>query len=214
MQGQIKRIKKIIDRSFNEDLLWSVIADEKNIYAFTDSDDPLYLYEFNADTLETINKTRIDIPGSVNAPMIYDGNIYFEVTVSGEENGDKLGKYNIKSKTISWIETLEEISVLSIVDMFEYKDKIYAINDGSARSEDNAIIILDPATDEQELIEFEYSVRQAEIKNDSLYITDDTTLYKYALKGNKVKLIDSKEVYTEEDNNSIYYLGSFFLNDK
>ena len=208
-----KENKKIIDRSFKENLLWSVIADEDNIYGFANNDDDqLYIYEFNADTLETINKKNLKITGDMDSSMIYKGNIYFNVAVEGEENGDKFGKYNIKSKTISWIEIPGE---MPISDIFEYKDKIYVIHNDSVISEGNDITIFDPATGEQELIKFEHPVVQVEIKNDIIYTIDDTTLYKYELKGNKVKLIDSKEVYARDGNSLIfYYLGSFFLNDK
>lgn len=213
-----ERLSKTVPNAILDDLY--VHGDILYASAIEPEEERCYLYEFDAKTLELLHKTDLNSPLDPASFTVYNNKLYFTMDADKENyvlSKNQLGCYDIKQKTITWIDFSEQKAMGKIAP---YKDLLMIAHTEMPLGTGNRITAFDPKTGEKETIPFKDLVSQMEIQGNYIYILShysgdgSAKVYKCMYSKGELKTIAAADVYTQKENEKMYYVGSFFVNDK
>lgn len=186
------------------------------LYAFGDNFDyndkvPSYIYEINVDTFSIENK--IDVTGygeSLVSSCFYGDNLYLAFAQYKDNTElEYICEYSLKTKKLKKVKTQAK----EPIQIKEHNGLLYIVNSDKhdEKNKTSSISIYNPKTGAINNIKLGRHITYIDFMNDNMFLYGNNMLAIYVEKNGEFILKKEKDVYTQKNNRSYYWVSGFFL---
>ena len=186
------------------------------LYAFGDNFDyndkvPSFIYEIDVDTFSIENKIDVTSYGeSLVSSCFYGDNLYLAFA-QFEDNTELeyICEYSLKTKKIRKI----KVEAKEPIQIKEYNGLIYIVNSDKHNQEDqsSSISIYNPQNGNINNIKFGKHITYIDFIDGKMFLYGNNMLSIYRDENGKFIFEKEKDVYTQKNSQSYYWVSGFFL---